>query len=84
MYHSQIWPNLANFGTLKIVFLDLGHCSQITVWKFYDFSITQTLREINFGESKRAKSAILTHLEDLNFDFGEILHQIKKNSGTLK
>ena len=29
-----------------------------TVWKFHDFSITQNLREIKFGESKNAKSVI--------------------------
>ena len=32
------------------------------------------LREINFGESSSAKSAILTHLEDVNFHFREFLH----------
>ena len=36
-----------------------------------DFSISQILREINFGDSKTAKSAILTLLEALNFDFYE-------------
>ena len=40
-----------------------------TVWKFHDFSITQILREIKFEESRSAKSAILTHLEALNFAF---------------
>ena len=40
-----------------------------TVWKFHDFPITHILYEINFGDSKSAKSAILTHLEALNFDF---------------
>ena len=29
----------------------------ITVWKFQDFSITQILREINFGESRSSKIA---------------------------
>ena len=48
-----------------------------TVWKFHDFSITQILREINFGDSRSAKSAILTHLEALNFDFYEFLHFLK-------
>ena len=42
-----------------------------TVWKFHYFTITQILREINFGDSRRAKSAILTHLENLKFDFYE-------------
>ena len=44
-----------------------------TVWKFHDFSITQILREINFVDSRSAKSAILTHLEPLNLDFYESL-----------
>ena len=43
-------------------------CCQHTVWKFHDFSITQVLHEINFGESSRAKTAILSHLEALNLD----------------
>ena len=50
---------------------------QHTVWKFHDFSITQILREINFGDSRSAKSAILTHLEALKFDFNEFLHYLK-------
>ena len=29
-----------------------------TVWKFHDFSVTQILREINFGESKSSKTAV--------------------------
>ena len=48
-----------------------------TVWKFQNFAITHILREINFGDSTRAKSAILTHLEVLNFAFYEILHFLK-------
>ena len=47
------------------------------MWKFHDFSITQILREITFGDSRSAKSAILTHLEALNFDFYEFLHFMK-------
>ena len=42
-----------------------------------DFSITQILREINFGDSRSAKSAILTHLEGLNFDFYAFLHFLR-------
>ena len=44
------------------------------MWKFHDFSITQILREINFGDFRHAKSAISTRLEALNFDFHEFLH----------
>ena len=35
----------------------------------HDFSITETLHEINFGDSISVKSAFLTRLEGLNFDF---------------
>ena len=47
------------------------------MWKFHDFYITHILREINLGDFKSAKSAILTHLEPLNFDFHECLHIMK-------
>ena len=40
-----------------------------TVWKLHYFSITWILREINFRDSRSAKSAILTRLEARNFDF---------------
>ena len=48
-----------------------------TVWKFHDFFIIQILREINLEDSWSAKSAILPHLEALNFDFHEFLHFLK-------
>ena len=44
------------------------------MWKFQDFAITDIFREINFAHSRNAKSAILTHLQALNFDFREFLH----------
>ena len=56
----------------------------LTVWKFHDFFITQILREINFGDSRSAKSAILTHSEALNFDFNEISHFLKAEISKLK
>ena len=37
------------------------------MWKFHDFSVTQILREINFGEFRRLKSAIFAILGALNF-----------------
>ena len=43
--------------------------AQNTVWKFQDFCITQILREINFEDSWSEKSAVLPHLDALNFDF---------------
>ena len=51
------------------------------------FSITQILREINVGNSRGAKSAILTHLEALNLNFYDFLHFLKaekQNSEPLK
>ena len=33
-----------------------------TVWKFQDFSVTQILREANFGKSTRCKTATFTKL----------------------
>ena len=50
---------------------------KITVLKFLNFSITQILCEINFGQSRSAKSAILAHLKALNFDFYEFLYFLK-------
>ena len=47
------------------------------MWKFHEFSIPKILREINFEDSKSAKSAILPHLEARNFDFYEFLHFLK-------
>ena len=41
------------------------------------FPTTQILREINFGDSRGAKSAIFTHLEALNLAFHEFLHFLK-------
>ena len=38
---------------------------------------TQILREIFFGDSRSAKSAILSQLEHLNFDYYEILQFLK-------
>ena len=65
------------FIDLKSVFSTLTSVWNCTVWKFHDISITQILREINFGDSTRAKSAVLTHLEALNFEFYELLHFLK-------
>ena len=45
----------------------------VTVWKFHDFSITQILREFNFGESRKTNSAILTHSETLNLNVYDFL-----------
>ena len=42
-------------------------CFNFTVWKFQDFSITQILREINFGEIRSAKTAVFAIFGTLNF-----------------
>ena len=44
---------------------------------FHDFSITQIICEINFGDSTSTKCAILTLLEALNFDLYAFLHFLK-------
>ena len=49
-----------------------------TVLKFLDFSITKIIREINFGDSRCAKSAILTHFAALYFAFYEIFAHFSK------
>ena len=38
-----------------------------TVWKFHDFCITQIFREINFVDSRSAKTAIFAILWAVNF-----------------
>ena len=38
-----------------------------TVWNFQDFSVTQILRKINFGESLSAKPAIFAIFGAQNF-----------------
>ena len=55
-----------------------------TVWKFHNFSITQNLREIAFGDSRSAKSTNSTHLEALNLDLYTFLHFLKAESYQIK
>ena len=47
------------------------------MWKLWNFSITQILREIKVGNFRVSKSVILTHLEALHFDFCEFAHFLK-------
>ena len=47
------------------------------MWKLQKSSGIQFLREIKVGESRVSKYAISTHLEDLSFDFHELLHSSK-------
>ena len=48
-------------------FREINHFVPSTVWKFYEVSITQNLREIYFWDFTSAKFAILAHLGALNF-----------------
>ena len=41
-------------------------CCQLTEWKLQDFSVTQILREINFGESGSSKTSVFAILGALN------------------
>ena len=38
-----------------------------TVWKFQEFSVTQILREINFGECRTCKTAFFCHFGGFEF-----------------
>ena len=91
MSKPQNWEKLWNYkGTALVKSIDnllfqthlrvirgIGGAEGGTVWKFHNFSINQILREIYFGDSRSAKSAILTQLEALKFDFNEFLHFLK-------
>ena len=58
------------------------------MWKFQDFSITQILREINFVDSRSAKTAIFAILESVNlvnlvnFSLQKVQKFIKKNQNS--
>ena len=57
-----------NFRQIKLDF---------TEWKFHEFSINQTLREIIIGESRRSKTAIFAHFRALNYGF-RVNHSLQK------
>ena len=46
------------------------------VWKFQDFSVTQIIREIHFGEFRSSKVTIFAILGDLNFVIFEALKKV--------
>ena len=71
IYYFQ--GNLRQLLTAAFSSLGVG----ITAWKFHNFHITEILREINFEDSRSAKSSILTHLEALNCYFYEFLQFLK-------
>ena len=51
----------------------IANCTYFTEWKLQYFSVTQILRENKISDLV-LKSAIITHLHALNFDFHEFLH----------
>ena len=51
--------------------------------KFHDFSITQIIREINFGDSRSAKYVIFTHFVARNSDFYEFLQVLKADNNQI-
>ena len=44
---------------------------EYTVWKFHGFSVTQILREINFGVFRGSKNAIFCNYGDRILIFGK-------------
>ena len=52
------------------------------MWKFQHFSVTQILREINFGEMLVSKTSIYDSYRSSDFTFGQVcttkLHKITK------
>ena len=70
---------------LRTIIMNAGEMKRRrdTVWKFYYFSITQNLREINFEDSRSAKSAVLgavnlVHL--VNFSLQKVQKFIKNQN----
>ena len=70
---NENWKRSRKNGGTKILtgtdhnwFHVISKRQDITVWKFQDFSVTQILRGINFGESKRSKPAVFAILGALN------------------
>ena len=66
-----MWNNYQKF--LKSIFIGQVVVPKSNDW-FYNFSITQILREIAFRDFRSTKPAIFTHLEAVNLDFDEFLH----------
>ena len=64
---------VSNAGVATLVFysvhtvLKFSVANLPTVWKFQDFSIFQILREINFGECKRCKTAVFCHFRGTEY-----------------
>ena len=82
--HHLWWKSLPFIGVLNTAcFIWKKYsCSYyvLTVWKFHDYSIDQILREINFGDSRSAKTFFLDTFKDCTFlfsNFHELLHFLK-------
>ena len=69
--------NASKSSYFKWYVISLVNYLLCTVWKFKDFSVIQILLEINFDDSRSSKSAFLTNLEALDFDYNEYLHFLK-------
>ena len=77
-FWSEDFPRLTWTFINPILCVKISFASQIcgkmcmftyyvyTVWRFQDFSVTQIIREINFGESRNSKTAIVAILRALN------------------
>ena len=74
------WPHFPSFGRLG---KNLVFCCVLTVWKFHNISITQILREINFGGSRSSKNAICAISEALNC-IGLVNFSIQKVQKSIK
>ena len=61
------WPDGLAFKINSYCSGLVNICIPCTVWKFQDFSITQILREINFEDSRSAKTAIFAILRAVSF-----------------
>ena len=73
-FYTESFVYFANMIASTVCIL---HTKIHSVWKFRNFSTTQTFREINFEDSRNAKSAILTHQKPPNFDFNKFLYFLK-------
>ena len=71
-FFSKIIKPHSYFTTTKVAFIFIldENVSKYTVWKIDKIYILQILREINFADARRAKSAPFAVLEVLNFNFG--------------
>ena len=70
LQHEPVFPTCpAKFleTAIKVMKISRIFHSISTMWKVQDFTVTHILREINFGESRRSKTAFWAILGALNF-----------------